>query len=75
MKLMPKSSVNPHPIKTGKQVDERYCQGLPEPKFSNMRRPCRKPCIFNWKVSAWSKVRMVFNINIPLVPTNYGSVF
>lgn len=56
MRLMPKSPSNPHPVKTGKQVDERLCKGLPEPRVPNFKRACRKPCAFNWTVSKWSKV-------------------
>ena len=56
MKLMPKTTKNPHPVKTGKILDERMCRGLSEPKYSIFSRPCRKPCAFQWKVSDYGKV-------------------
>lgn len=59
MKLLPKSQSNPQPIKTGKQLDHRYCLGLPEPKYSILSRACRKSCPFYWKPMPWSKVKYV----------------
>ncbi|XP_059608561.1 A disintegrin and metalloproteinase with thrombospondin motifs 20 isoform X2 [Phlebotomus argentipes] len=56
MRLMPRSKSNPHPVKTGKRVDPRYCPTAGSVvTFKKTTRPCKKLCEFRWETSAWSK--------------------
>lgn len=55
MRLMPKSTDNPHPIKTGKQVDVKYCAHIKAPLYKTMQKTCKRHCEFRWETSQWSK--------------------
>ena len=61
MRLYPKTSENPHPIKNGTRVDPKYCSHLSIPKYEKSRKVCKSktPCVhsFRWVVGAWPKVR------------------
>ncbi|XP_035895635.1 A disintegrin and metalloproteinase with thrombospondin motifs 9 isoform X4 [Anopheles stephensi] len=54
-RIFPKSIDNPHPYKTGRKVDPKYCAGLKEPTESKKQKKCNKPCSTYWKTSPWSK--------------------
>ncbi|GAB0092696.1 A disintegrin and metalloproteinase with thrombospondin motifs 9 [Sergentomyia squamirostris] len=55
MGLMTRSKTNPHPIKTGKRVDSRYCEHAKIIPFKKTTRRCKKLCVFRWETSPWSK--------------------
>uniref|UniRef100_A0A6B2E840 Putativedisintegrin and metalloproteinase with thrombospondin motifs 9 n=1 Tax=Phlebotomus kandelakii TaxID=1109342 RepID=A0A6B2E840_9DIPT len=56
MKLMPRSPTNPHPVKTGKRMDPRYCPTAGAVvTFKKPTRPCKKLCEYRWETSPWSK--------------------
>ncbi|XP_065076694.1 A disintegrin and metalloproteinase with thrombospondin motifs 1 isoform X3 [Ochlerotatus camptorhynchus] len=54
MRLFPKSVENPHPVKTGRKVDAKYCAHAKIPPAKKLVRKC-KTCQFRWEVSPWSK--------------------
>ncbi|XP_055637495.1 A disintegrin and metalloproteinase with thrombospondin motifs 20 isoform X2 [Toxorhynchites rutilus septentrionalis] len=54
MRLFPKSTENPHPVKTGRKVDAKHCAHVKTPPAKKLVRKC-KPCQFRWEVSPWSK--------------------
>lgn len=62
IKILPRSSDNPHPIKNGKRVDPKYCAHLTAPKADKARKVCKRPCEFNWVPSEWSKVTICFEL-------------
>jgi len=59
MRLYPRSSDNPHPIKNGTRIDPKYCSHLPAPKYDKTKKVCKNknPCIhaFRWVVGPWQK--------------------
>lgn len=66
MRLYPKSSENPHPIKNGTRVDTKFCSHLEIPKYEKTRKVCKSkiPCLhsFRWVVGAWPKVSRRFSL-------------
>ncbi|XP_050083784.1 A disintegrin and metalloproteinase with thrombospondin motifs 9 isoform X7 [Anopheles aquasalis] len=53
--LFPKTDANPHPLKTGRKVDPKYCANRKRPSGSKLLKKCSKPCPFRWETSPWSK--------------------
>lgn len=58
-KLFPKTPENPHPLRTGRKVDNKYCANRKRPSGSKLLKKCSKPCPFRWETSPWSKVGSV----------------
>ncbi|XP_052863220.1 A disintegrin and metalloproteinase with thrombospondin motifs 9 [Anopheles cruzii] len=54
-RLFPKSPDNPHPFRTGRKVDAKYCANAKKPSPSKPKKKCSKPCPFRWDTSPWSK--------------------
>uniref|UniRef100_A0A182M1S6 GON domain-containing protein n=1 Tax=Anopheles culicifacies TaxID=139723 RepID=A0A182M1S6_9DIPT len=54
-KIFPKSIENPHPFRTGKRVEEKYCANAKKPSHSKQKKKCSKPCPTRWQTSPWSK--------------------
>uniref|UniRef100_A0A1Y9IVM8 GON domain-containing protein n=1 Tax=Anopheles minimus TaxID=112268 RepID=A0A1Y9IVM8_9DIPT len=55
-KIFPKSFENPHPFRTGKRVEEKYCASAKKPSPMKQKKKCSKPCPAHWETSPWSKV-------------------
>uniref|UniRef100_A0A2M4ADI9 Putativedisintegrin and metalloproteinase with thrombospondin motifs 9 n=1 Tax=Anopheles triannulatus TaxID=58253 RepID=A0A2M4ADI9_9DIPT len=53
--LFPKSTENPHPLRTGRKVADKYCANAKRPSGSKLLKKCSKPCPFRWETSPWSK--------------------
>ena len=60
MRLYPKSTENPHPIKNGTRVDPMYCSHLTMPVYEKSKKTCKNktPCLhsFTWVAGPWTKV-------------------
>ncbi|XP_049533837.1 A disintegrin and metalloproteinase with thrombospondin motifs 9 isoform X7 [Anopheles darlingi] len=54
-KLFPRSNDNPHPLKSGLKVADKYCANAKRPSGSKLLKKCSKPCPFRWETSPWSK--------------------
>ncbi|XP_049282988.1 A disintegrin and metalloproteinase with thrombospondin motifs 9-like [Anopheles funestus] len=54
-KIFPKSIDNPHPFRTGKRVEEKYCTNAKKPSPIKQKKKCSKPCPTRWETSPWSK--------------------
>ena len=73
-RLYPKSIDNPHPLRTGRKVDPKYCANARMPTPAKLKKKCSKPCPFRWVPGNWSEVRSVamlillVSINIPPHP-------
>uniref|UniRef100_A0A182PKP9 GON domain-containing protein n=1 Tax=Anopheles epiroticus TaxID=199890 RepID=A0A182PKP9_9DIPT len=55
-RLFPKSLENPHPLKTGRKVDPKYCANARMPTPMKLKKKCSKPCPFRWVAGNWSEV-------------------
>nr|XP_040220172.2 A disintegrin and metalloproteinase with thrombospondin motifs 9 isoform X3 [Anopheles coluzzii] len=54
-RLYPKSIDNPHPLRTGRKVDPKYCANARMPTPAKLKKKCSKPCPFRWVLGNWSE--------------------